>query len=212
MTPVSRAAALPPEERRQALIAATLPLVLEHGTGVSTRLIAEAAGVAEGTIFRVFATKDELIEAVLTSAFDPSPLVEGIGELDRALPLADRLVAAVVLMQERGRRVAGLLHAFAARGSLPHRERSWRIGAADTRVVDALALLIEPDREQFRYPPTEVARRLRLMTLAFSNPRLVENHPLPPEEIVSMLLDGVRTHPSTAASAPDPSTIGASSC
>ena len=83
--PTRRAAALPPEERREALIAATLPLVLEHGTEVSTRLIAEAAGVAEGTIFRAFPSKDELIEAVVTSAFDPSSLVEGIAGLDRSL-------------------------------------------------------------------------------------------------------------------------------
>src|SRR3954447_11362105 len=123
MAPVSgRAAALPPEERREALIAATLPLVLEHGTDVSTRLIAEAAGVAEGTIFRVFPSKDDLIEAVVASAFDPSSLVDAIGRVERSLPLADRLVAAVELMQVRGRRITGLVHAFAARGTLPDRE------------------------------------------------------------------------------------------
>src|SRR4051795_10167940 len=99
-TPARRASALPPEERREALIAATLPLVLEHGTDISTRLIAEAAGVAEGTIFRVFPSKDDLIEAVVSSAFDPSSLVEAIGRVDRSLPLADRLVEAVRLMQE----------------------------------------------------------------------------------------------------------------
>src|SRR3954451_18619545 len=128
MAPISgRAAALPPEERRRALIAATLPLVLEHGTDVSTRLIAEAAGVAEGTIFRVFPTKDDLIEAVVASAFDPSALIDAIGRVDGSLPLADRLAAAVQLMQEPGRRVSALVHAFVARGSLPDKERAWRI-------------------------------------------------------------------------------------
>jgi AcrR family transcriptional regulator len=199
-----RASALPPEERREALIAATLPLVLEHGTDISTRLIAEAAGVAEGTIFRVFPSKDDLIEAVVSSAFDPSSLVEAIGRVDRSLPLADRLVAAVQLMQERGRRIAGLVHAFAARHSLPDRERAWRIRAAETRVVDALAVLVEPDREQLRCAPSETARRLRLMTLALSSPRLVETDPLPADEIVSMLLDGLRRRDGTPAPAPEP--------
>src|SRR3954469_13406307 len=112
MPPVSgRAAALPPEERREALVAATLPLVLEHGMDVSTRLIAEAAGVAEGTIFRVFPTKNDLVEAAVASAFDPSSLVEAITGVDPSLPLADRLIAAVALMQDRGRRIAGLVHA-----------------------------------------------------------------------------------------------------
>ena len=207
-----RAAALPPEERREALIAATLPLVLEHGTDVSTRLIAEAAGVAEGTIFRVFPSKDDLIEAVLASAFDPSPLVEALGRVDRTAPLADRLVAAVQLMQERGRRIGHLVHAFAAHRSLPDRERSWRMRAAEARVVDSLALLLEPDRDQLRCPPQEAGRRLRLVTLALSSPRLVDSDPLPAQEIVAMLLDGLRVHLATAEPTPAPSSIGVPSC
>lgn len=203
VSPTSRrAAALPPEERREALVAATLPLVLEHGPEVSTRLIAEAAGVAEGTIFRVFDSKDDLIEAVLASAFDPSPLVAAIEDVDMALPLADRLVAAVGLMQARGRRLAGLLHAFAARRSLPDQERVRRMRDAESRVVDALADLLVPDREHLRCSPRETARRLRLVTLALSNPRLADSDPLPPEEIVSLLLDGLR-RPCAAPSQPE---------
>jgi AcrR family transcriptional regulator len=189
--PSRRATALPAEERREALVAATLPLVLEHGTDVSTRLIAEAAGVAEGTIFRVFPSKDDLIEAVLASAFDPSSLVEAIGQVDRSLPLAARLTAAVELMQTRGRRLAGLVHALSARRSLPSGEHTWRVRAAEARVVDALALLLAPDHDRLRCSPQETARRLRLVTLALSSPRLVDTEPLPPEEIVSMLLDGL---------------------
>ena len=54
-----RAAALPADERRSMIVAAALPLLLEHGEMVKTRDIAAAAGIAEGTIFRVFATKDD---------------------------------------------------------------------------------------------------------------------------------------------------------
>ena len=54
-----RATALPPEERRSMIVAATLPLLLEHGDRVTSRQIAEACGIAEGTIFRAFTDKDE---------------------------------------------------------------------------------------------------------------------------------------------------------
>src|SRR3954454_6916167 len=212
MAPVSgRAAALPPEERREALIAATLPLVLEHGTDVSTRLIAEAAGVAEGTIFRVFPSKNDLIEAVVASAFDPSSLVEAIAAIDPDLPLTDRLVAAVDLMQARSRRMAGLAHAFAVHRSLPGQEHAWRIRAAESRVVDALAVLVLPDRDELRCSPQETARRLRLITMALGSPRLTDSDPLPPEEVVSLFLDGLRRRTVSPADAPAPP-IGASAC
>ncbi len=48
---MSRATPLPLDERRAALIAATEPLLEQFGRDVSTRQIAEAACVAEGTIF-----------------------------------------------------------------------------------------------------------------------------------------------------------------
>ena len=42
-----RAAALSADQRREALVQATLPLLVEYGRFVTTRMIAEAAGVAE---------------------------------------------------------------------------------------------------------------------------------------------------------------------
>ncbi len=78
VTKTKRASALPPDERRSMIIAATLPLLLEHGDRVTSRQIAEAAGIAEGTIFRVFADKDEIIAAVIETALDPEPLEAGV--------------------------------------------------------------------------------------------------------------------------------------
>jgi hypothetical protein len=154
---------------------------------------------------------------VIASAFDPSSLVDAIGRVEPSLPLAERLVAAVGLMQAHGRRLAGLVHAFAARRTLPDRqERAPQIRMAEARVIDALAMLVLPDRDQLRCPPLETARRLRLVTLALSSPRLVDTDPLPPEEIVSLLLDGLRRRPEPhaqeRASAPATTSIGASAC
>jgi AcrR family transcriptional regulator len=211
-----RAAALPPEERRKALIEATLPLVLAHGPEVSTRQIAEAAGVAEGTIFRVFPTKDDLIEAVVCSALDPSVLIDAIGRIDRSAPLDRRMVAAVELMQERSLQLAHLLHAVAPGGRPDRggRAGTTRFRAAEARLVDALALLIDPDRDQLRCSSQEAARRLRLVTTALSHPRFVEDRPLPPREIVTMLLDGMRVRSGNASATVSGAlpAIGASPC
>src|SRR2546421_1330542 len=96
-----RAAAMPLEERRSAIVAATLPLFLEQGGAVTTREIAQAAGIAEGTIFRVFEDKTALLDAVLEAAFDPAPTERAIRAIDRTLSFEDRLIAAVEILRER---------------------------------------------------------------------------------------------------------------
>lgn len=52
------------EDKRLALIDATTRAIAEFGLGAATSLIARKAGVAEGTLFRYFATKDVLFNEV----------------------------------------------------------------------------------------------------------------------------------------------------
>src|SRR5471030_1337437 len=100
-TKSTRAQALPPYERRSMIVAATLPLLVEHGDRGTTSQIAEAAGIAEGTIFRAFADKDEVIAAVIESALDQEPLEAALIAIPADLPFEDRLAAAIVIMQQR---------------------------------------------------------------------------------------------------------------
>lgn len=49
------------EDKKQALLEAATAAFAQSGIAASTAVIARNAGVAEGTLFRYFATKDDLI-------------------------------------------------------------------------------------------------------------------------------------------------------
>lgn len=93
-----------PEDRRQAIIEATTDLVLEHGPAASTRQIADACGIAEGTLFRVFESKDEILAAVVEHLLDPKFVIAEI----ESIPTTDHAEDAV-------RAVAGVFQASTTR-------------------------------------------------------------------------------------------------
>ncbi|HET8969639.1 MAG TPA: TetR/AcrR family transcriptional regulator [Candidatus Nanopelagicales bacterium] len=70
--PRSRAARMPSEARRESIVAAALPLVRRNGSRVLTADVARAAGIAEGTLFRVFPDKEALLTACLEQVADTS--------------------------------------------------------------------------------------------------------------------------------------------
>lgn len=49
------------EDKKQALLEAAAAAIAQSGIAASTALIARGAGVAEGTLFRYFTTKDDLL-------------------------------------------------------------------------------------------------------------------------------------------------------
>jgi AcrR family transcriptional regulator len=193
----TRAAALPPSERRAEIIAATLPLVLTHGSAVTTRQIAEAAGIAEGTIFRVFPDKESLIEAVVESAFDTASTDAALIGIDPALPLEARLVAAVEILR---RRVADLWQLHTALGMMQVSSSGpSRPDKHQASNLMPLATLFVADREQIRREPLEAAHLLRGLTIASTHPALILDAPLSSTEIVSLFLDGIHTHRSESS-------------
>jgi AcrR family transcriptional regulator len=165
-----------PEERRDDLIDVTLKLLREHGRAVTTRQIADAAGVAEGTIFRVFDTKEELVEAAITRAFEPGALIERIEEIDPDDPLHVRLVQLTSILQQRFRATFDLM------------KKVGMVRPADHVLLESV---VGADRSRLSVPSRDFVHRLRLLTFAGSHPHITDGQLLTPEEIVDTLLHGL---------------------
>jgi len=179
----TRAAPLPPAERRAMIVRSVAPLVLEHGAGVTTKQIAHRAGVSEGTIFNVFADKDELLEAVIEDALDPQPLEDQLAAIDASQPFETRLVTATELVQRRMMHVWRLL---AALGPRMHR-RPHQLPQSP-----GLAAIFASEPGRVHIEPADAARRLRAMTVTLTHP-MMTSEPATPAEIVDAFLHGVAT-------------------
>lgn len=180
-----RASPLPPDERRRAIIEAVLPLLTEHGAGATTRQMAEAAGISEGTIFNVFADKDDLLAAALETAIDPAPLEASTSAIDGRAPFEERLIEATELIQ---RRIVGIWRLVSQLGD---RHRPSERPLPDSPALAAL-LATEPDR--LRLDPADGARLLRALTLSCSHPMLA-TEPRSAADIVDLFLRGAGARP-----------------
>lgn len=192
-----------PEERRAAIVEATAPLVIEHGATVTTRLIAEAAGVAEGTIFRVFADKRALFYAVAEHVMNPPGSSHDMAvQLEGLTDLHDKVVRVVTRMQQRSYRVMTVMVALRTvlinEGPPTHGPGEppgppqFVIDAHQQLLHDLTELLFAPHAAELRVSPEDAAITFRALVLGSQHPGMygAERH-LTPEQVADVVLHGI---------------------
>lgn len=182
-----------PEERRAALIEATIPLLHEHGLEVSTRQIASAAGVAEGTIFGVFESKSQLVVCSVVKALDPQPDLDGLGAIDRALPLRERVIAAAELVHRRFLERAHLMHAARKLIMLGAQDPATAAQMAENRarIAEAVTDVFRPDAAALRVTPDRAAHLLLMFCGANTFGPYGEPDSFSGADLAALLLDGI---------------------
>ena len=165
------------EERRAAIVEATIPLLLADATDLSTATIAQAAGIAEGTVFRAFRDKKELVLTCAMQALAADREVESIQRIDPSRSLAERLTEAVDVLGgylDRIWRVMRAMHTAGVewdRKPEPHKHgEQHKDGPIEMRRVgEAIAALITSGDEPLRADAPLAARLL--LGLVFTNRR-----------------------------------------
>lgn len=189
-----RANPMPADERREQLVLAALPLVRKHGRAVSTKAVAEAAGVSEGTLFYVFGDKQALIEAVVEQELHTTRARQRLAEVDPSLPLPERIAAIVEILRERLTEVFELMAALGLHRPPGEREQRPR----HEPFLEIVASLLRPDAAALRYSPERTAELIRLVTFSASHPAITDGSPLPATDIADLLLQGIVNHHDTA--------------
>ncbi|WP_223360337.1 TetR/AcrR family transcriptional regulator [Leifsonia sp. ZF2019] len=183
----SRAQPLSPDDRKAMIIDAVIPLLIEHGRGVTTRQIAEAAGIAEGTVFRAFGDKETLVAAAIEKYLDPEPLRDALRAIDPALPLEHKIRAVIFLMRERFQSVMRMMAVIGPeRPSVPQERHEF---------AHIIARIIEPEAAALNLPPERVAYVLRLISFSSAFPALNEGIEFSVDELARIALLGVAGRP-----------------
>lgn len=185
------------DERRSALIEATLPLLLTRGTDLSTREIARAAGVAEGTIFRAFETKQDLLHATIGTALQPDEALARIAALPPEQAIVDRVAALLDVLRAEIVRTRSLFAHFAHPPVPQHSGRAahgWppiNPHEARARLVEAVTAALQPYAGELTVPASFAAQMLSSLAFATSF-ALPEDHPLrQSSNLAAVVLHGI---------------------
>ena len=202
--PVNPIPRLSADDRRAQIIEAVTPVVLEHGSAVTTRQLAEAAGVAEGTLFKAFGDKESLLAALAEHHLTAHDITHELADCtfesleDFVTVTGDALVA-------RMRFVFRLVVALGPVGQRVAAGRQADFEASKHRLADQF----EPFRDRLRVSPIVAADLLRTLAWAASASWGEEEPTSSADDIIQVLLHGIVGSDDRDPSAGPPATASA---
>lgn len=176
------------EDRRESILDAVVPLLLSQGADVTTKDIADAAGIAEGTIFRAFVDKDELIQQAVARFMDPEPTFCLLERIDPTLALEVKVRAVVDIFRERFSGVVGIVSAHGHRKP-PHDHR--QDPQADARARAIFTALFAPDADRFRIDQGLAVFLIRLLAFGSSMPMFTADRDVDTDQLVDFIMQGI---------------------
>lgn len=189
-----RAEPLARDERRAAILGAVIPLLLEDGS-VTTARMAEAAGVAEGTIFRVFDDKATVLHEAIKTCLDPAPVLHSLSTIERDLPFPLRLRKAAAIILKRAERVhalAAVLRSMPPSDHTPDHQDTHRTAVeANSMIFWGLTRMFRDEADQLAVTPEEAAAAFRGLLFAVSSPFVDPDEELSADQAIDVLLGGI---------------------
>jgi AcrR family transcriptional regulator len=191
----TRARPMSPEERRSAILDAAIPLLRENGREVSTKQLAEAAGVAEGTLFRAFGDKDAIISAAIERYFDPEPFRNALRGIDPDEQTVDKIRQVLQLLSDRFTGVIGFMSVFRGDGGPPPRRET-----GEQEWIGILSQLFRP--EELGIPVETLGFYLRLLAFGAAMPPITSAHAFTLDELLELVTRGVLPDAASASESP----------
>lgn len=178
------------DERRNMIVDAVIPLVLARGVEVTTREIAQAAGIAEGTVFRVFEDKDDIIDAAILRVLDPTDVLEALANIEPDLPLDQTLEQIITVLKARVQTVLAFMGALGPRDHARHAENGPEHRPPLHDASEAIAALLEPHQGRIGVPIVTAVDYIRMLVFGTSMPYLRGPQP-GPAELTTFILRGI---------------------
>ena len=191
----TRARPLSPDARRADIIRAVTPLLIERGTAVTSRELADAAGVAEGTVFRAFGDKESLISAVIDAHRDPAALrdsidgIAGAGDLDDTIErILDLLVGRLTTLV----RLSIAVHRHGPpRDGDEHSAHRAEFEQRARELSQQLTTVLEPFADRLSVTPAVAAGYLRMVATAAALPHLHPGGEITVSDLSTLVREGV---------------------